>query len=401
MRILLVADGRSPITRNWLRMLSGLDYKISLVSTYPYESIPGLEHQYTLPVAFSGMSGSQVARSGTRRQTRLRGVVARLRPLLLRVRALLVPMLLAKPRKEFLSIVAELRPDVVHALRVPFEGMLAAVTPAEIPLIVSIWGNDLTFHARTSFLMKRQTRRALARADGLLADANRDVRLAFQWGLKVGTPTAVLPGNGGLDLEEINRTLSLSVAHDYTLPEGRPLVVNPRGFRPGSVHQDVFFASIPQILKEFPQAYFVCTAMQGQPQALKWVQQYRLHEQILLLPYLNQQQLWQLFSRAQVYVSLSSHDGTPNTFLEALACGCFPVVGDIESLREWLEPERTGLLVDPKDPQAAAQAILRALRHPELRERARQENIRVLKKRAEVNGVRKEARNFYAQFNRL
>ena len=35
MHILLVADGRSPITRNWLRMLSGLDHTISLVSTYP------------------------------------------------------------------------------------------------------------------------------------------------------------------------------------------------------------------------------------------------------------------------------------------------------------------------------------------------------------------------------
>ena len=60
MHILLVADGRSPITRNWLRMLSGLDHTISLVSTYPYEPIPGIARQYTLPVAFSGMSGSQV-----------------------------------------------------------------------------------------------------------------------------------------------------------------------------------------------------------------------------------------------------------------------------------------------------------------------------------------------------
>ena len=400
MRILLVADGRSPITHNWMRMLSGLDHTISLVSTYPYEPIPGIARQYTLPVAFSAMSGSQVAPSATQRQARLRGLVARLRPLLLKTRALAAPLLLPRQQKEYLRILDEVQPDLVHALRVPFEGMLAAVTPAEIPLIVSIWGNDLTFHARTSFLMKRQTRRALARADGLLADANRDVRLAFQWGLQADAPTAVLPGNGGLDLEEINRTLSLSVARDYTLPEGRPLVVNPRGFRPGSVHQDVFFASIPQILKEFPQAYFVCTAMQGQPQALKWVQQYKLQEHVLLLPYLNQQQLWQLFSRALVYVSLSSHDGTPNTFLEALACGCFPVVGDIESLREWLEPGRTGLLVDPKDPQAAAEAVLRALRHPELRERARQDNIRVLKKRAEINGVRKEARSFYEQFTR-
>jgi glycosyltransferase involved in cell wall biosynthesis len=400
MHILLVADGRSPITRNWLRMLSGLDHTISLVSTYPYEPISGIARQYTLPVAFSAMSGSQVAHSTTQRQARLRGMVARLRPLLLKARALAAPLLLPRQQKEFLRILDEVQPDLVHALRVPFEGMLAAAAPADIPLIVSIWGNDLTFHARTSFLMKRQTRRTLARADGLLADASRDVRLAFQWGLRAGTPTAVLPGNGGLDLEDINRTLSLPVAHDYVLPEGRPLVVNPRGFRPGSVHQDVFFASIPLILKEFPQAYFVCTAMQGQPQALKWVEQYHLQEHVLLLPYLGQQQLWQLFSRAQVYVTLSSHDGTPNTFLEALACGCFPVVGDIESLREWLEPDRTGLLVDPHDPRAAAQAVLRALRHPELRERARQGNIRVLKQRAEVNGVRREALIFYNKFSR-
>ena len=398
MHILLVADGRSPITRNWLRMLSGLDHTISLVSTYPYEPIPGIARQYTLPVAFSGMSGSQVAHSATRRQARLRGLVARLRPLLLKARALAAPLLLPRQQKEFLRILDEVQPNLVHALRVPFEGMLAAATPAVIPLVVSIWGNDLTFHARTSFLMKSRTRRTLARADGLLADASRDVRLAFQWGLRADAPTAVLPGNGGLDLEEINRTLSLPVAHDYILPEGRPLVVNPRGFRPGSVHQDVFFASIPLILKEFPQAYFVCTAMQGQPQALKWVEQYHLAECVLLLPYLGQQQLWQLFSRAQVYVSLSSHDGTPNTFLEALACGCFPVVGDIESLREWLEPERTGLLVDPREPRAAAQAVLHALRHPELRERARQGNIRVLKQRAEVNGVRREAQIFYNKF---
>jgi len=399
MHILLVADGRSPITRNWLRMLSGLDHTISLVSTYPYESIPGIARQYTLPVAFSGMSGSQVAHSSSQRQVRVRGLVARLRPMLLKLRALAAPLLLPRQQKEFLRILDEVKPDLVHALRVPFEGMLASATPADIPLIVSIWGNDLTFHARTSFLMKRQTRRTLARADGLLADASRDVRLALQWGLRAEAPAAVLPGNGGLDLREINRTLSLSLPRDFALPEGRPLVVNPRGFRPGSVHQDVFFASIPQIIEEIPQAYFVCTAMQGQPLALRWVQQYQLQEHVLLLPYLEQQQLWRLFSRSQVYVSLSSHDGTPNTFLEALACCCFPVVGDIESLREWLEPERTGLLVDPRDPRAAAQAVLRALRHPELRERARQGNIRVLKQRAEVNGVRKAAQTFYNKYS--
>jgi hypothetical protein len=36
----------------------------------------------------------------------------------------------------------------VHALRIPFEGMLGSYTPAGIPFVAATWGNDLTLHAR-------------------------------------------------------------------------------------------------------------------------------------------------------------------------------------------------------------------------------------------------------------
>ena len=81
----------------------------------------------------------------------------------------------------------------MHALRIPYEGMLAAVTPVHIPFLVSIWGNDLTLHARTAPLMASRTRQALERADGLLADARRDLRLAREWGLREGAPTLAVP----------------------------------------------------------------------------------------------------------------------------------------------------------------------------------------------------------------
>lgn len=401
MHILLVADGRSPITRNWLQMLAGLDVQVSLISTFSYEPIPDIEHQFTLPVAFSSFAGGQVSASGSPRQSRIRRIIARFRPFLLRLRALAAPLTLSGPQDKFLKIIAELQPDIVHALRVPYEGLLAAVTPEHIPFIVSIWGNDLTLHARTSPLMAASTRRTLRRANGLLADASRDLRLAKEWGLSEDAPALVLPGSGGLDMEEINRILSLRIDLPFHLPEGRPVIVNPRGFRPGSVHQDVFFRCLPKVLEEFPQALFVCTAMHGQSQAVKWITQYGLQDNVLLLPYLPQTQLWQLFSRSLVYVSLSSHDGTPNTLLEALACGCFPVVGDIESLREWLEDESNGLLVDPRDTEAASTAIVYALKHRELRQRARQKNIAMLKERAEISVVRKKAQAYYSQFGKI
>lgn len=398
MHILLVADGRSPITRNWIQMLSGLDYKISLISTFPCQPVHGIVNQHTLPIAFSSMAGSQVAASGSRGQSFMRRIVSHLRPMLLRVRALAAPLTLSGYKKAYRKIISNLKPDLVHALRIPYEGMLAAATPESIPLIISIWGNDLTFHAHTSPMMATHTRRAMRRADGLLADAQRDIHLAGKWGLQPGKPATVLPGSGGLNINEINRSLSLKINLPFQLPKGCPIVVNPRGFRPGSVHQDVFFRCLPKVLEEFPNALFVCTAMQGQPQARKWVEIYNLEDNVLLTPYLGQQALWQLFSRSLVYVSLSSHDGTPNTFLEAMACGTFPVVGNIESLREWLEDGKNGLLVDPTNADAAAVAIKRALRDKSLRQHGRQMNIHRLKERAEIKIVRKKARSFYEQF---
>ena len=65
-----------------------------------------------------------------------------------------------------------------------------------------------------------------------------------------------------------------------------------------------------------------------------------------LLPPLSHAQMAEVFRRAQIVASPSIHDGTPNTLLEGIACGCFPVAGDLESIREWITPNENGLLFD-------------------------------------------------------
>jgi glycosyltransferase involved in cell wall biosynthesis len=95
-----------------------------------------------------------------------------------------------------------------------------------------------------------------------------------------------------------------------------------------------------------------------------------------------------------VAVSPSTHDGTPNTLLEAMACGCFPIAGDLESLREWITPGVNGLLVDPEI-RALADAVLLALERPDLRARARVLNLRLVADRAEQGQVMQSAEIFY------
>ncbi|GAP13879.1 glycosyltransferase [Longilinea arvoryzae] len=394
MHVFLVADGRSPITRRWINSLLAADVRVSLCSTFACAPVEGIAGLHILPIAFSGLAGSQSANVQPSSAPR-RSLVSRFRPLLLSARYWLGPLSLKMQVKAYRKLLAAAQPDLVHALRIPFEGMLAASTPPELPLAVSIWGNDLTLHARGSREMAAATRRALQRADALVADAARDLRLAANWGFDPHKPELLVPGSGGIDLAEIQSLRDRPRTSNLAVPAGVPLVVNPRGFRPGSLRNDVFFQSIPLVLERQPNVHFVCPSMAGQPEALEWIERLKIAPAVHLLPTLPQAQLWELFLRSDVFISPSAHDGTPNSLLEAMACGCLPVVGDIESMREWITPGINGLLVDSNQAQSLAEAVLLGLENAALRASAAGQNYQIIADRADVHRVRLQVVEFY------
>jgi glycosyltransferase involved in cell wall biosynthesis len=404
MHILLVADGRSPITRRWISSIRPFGYRITLVSTFPCAQVDGIEATYVLPVAFGSLAGNQ-AGSGAANPSRAnqgpRRAVARFRSVFLAARYFLGPLTLPAYGGKLRRMVNNLLPDLVHALRIPFEGMLASYIPPEVPLAVSVWGNDLTLHTAGSAMMRRMTQKVIERANGLAADTARDIRLGRMLGFREDGPALVVPGSGGIELSEIERIRfnRFDPLTDF-LPAGVPLVVNPRGFRPGSVRNDVFFASIPLVLQRNPKVAFVCPAMAGQPEAVQAQKRYGLERSLYLLPYLPQAHLWDLLMRSTVMASISQHDGTPNSLLEAMACGCFPVAGDIESVREWITPGSNGLLVEPSHPAGVAEAILMALESPGLRKKAAEVNQRLIRERAEIGVVREKIKTFYEGLDR-
>jgi glycosyltransferase involved in cell wall biosynthesis len=180
------------------------------------------------------------------------------------------------------------------------------------------------------------------------------------------------------------------------LPPG-PVIVNPRGHRPGSLRQDCFFRSIPLVLAKVPQAVFVCPPLAGDSQAEGWVRRLGIGAQTRLWPRLDRAQMWALLRRADLFVSPSVHDGTPNSLLEAMACGCFPVVGRVESLAEWIRDGVNGFLVDATSPAALADGMIAALEDPGLRAAAAKQNARIVAERAEHGRCMAMAQAFYCE----
>jgi glycosyltransferase involved in cell wall biosynthesis len=383
-----------------VKAVVALGHEVTLVSTYPCAPVEGVVADVCLPVAFAGLAGQGGGGgAGTGSPGLARKAVSSFRSAFMAGRYLLGPLTLRYygPRLRWLA--ERIQPDLIHALRIPFEGMLASYAPEKIPMAVSIWGNDLTLHAGGSARMAALTRRTLKRADGLLADTQRDISLARRWGFADGNPALTVPGNGGLEIEEITAVRGVvqqvGSQFDHLFPAGTPLVINPRGFRTGSVRQDTFFAAVPFILERRPSVSFACAAMAGQREAVRLIERYNLQNKVNLLPLLPQTDLWGLFARAAVTVSVSQHDGTPNSLLEAMTLGAFPVAGDIESIREWITPGVNGLLVEPDKPQALAEAVLIALDNPDLRARAAECNAQLVAERASAAVVREKVRIFY------
>jgi glycosyltransferase involved in cell wall biosynthesis len=161
-----------------------------------------------------------------------------------------------------------------------------------------------------------------------------------------------------------------------------------------------FFKSIPLVLREYPQAKFVCPGMAGEPQVLHWIDELGIGDAVELLPALDQPLLAELFRNASIVVSPTTHDGTPNSLIEAIACGCFPVAGDIESIREWISDGENGYLVDATQPAYLAERLVQAIRNEPLRVAAKKVNQNMIHDRAEYTNGMEKALAFYEQVMR-
>lgn len=393
MRMLFVADGRSPTTQSWLKHWITSHHEVHLISTYPCESIQGLSSFMIMPVAFSGLAQT-TARSEENGTKKKNNIIAKLRSSLRILRYYLGPLSLLIYRPKFNAKVKEINPDLIHALRIPFEGMLASTFQGNTPLAVSIWGNDLTLHAGGSIFMRSLTCKTLKRASALMADTRRDIELGIKMGFDPKRTSLVVPGGGGVHLDVLSSDAD-PVHLPGKLPDG-PVIVNPRGARPGSLRQDNFLRSIPLVVHRIPKAVFVCPALANDPEMENLVGSLGIQGNTFLWPRLSGAQMRALFKKSDVYVSPSIHDGTPNSLLEAMTYGCFPVVGNIESMKEWIIPGVNGLLVDSDSPSSIADGIITAITDPGLRENAKKENARIIAARAEYSRCMAMTEAFYA-----
>jgi glycosyltransferase involved in cell wall biosynthesis len=157
--------------------------------------------------------------------------------------------------------------------------------------------------------------------------------------------------------------------------------------------------AIPTVLKEEPKTQFLIAGDGSEKENLaKEVEDLKLSTSVKFLGRVPHQEMPDLLSQSDIYVSTSHYDGTSVSLLEALACGVFPVVTDIPSNREWIADGFNGFLVSEEDEKLLASKIVQAIRDRGLLEEAYEINRRIVKERAYWRENIKRIAELYQRF---
>ena len=400
--VAFVCDLRSPIAQGWIANVQRTGIQVSVVSSrnvavenfdYPVRVLPlgpeALAETLLRWVRDTSRTPVVAAETspppGAGMRMRTKDLLRRVAPYITRAQGL-------RLRRTLL----ELQPDAVHALRIPYEGMAAAHAHLGVPLAISVWGNDFTLHARRNRANGRATQRAMRGATALHTDCRRDLRLAVEWGFDPAGVSLVAPGSGGIDRELFKRT-GPNLRELLGIPAAAPVVLNPRGVRE-YVHIPEFVESARQLMEARSDIHLICTGMQGHPVVERFATDVgparsRLH----LVPSLTHGEMPALFRTADVSLSLTTHDGTPNTLLESMSAGCFPIVGGVESVLEWINDGENGRVVSPLEPAEITRAVLEALDDTLGRQAASDANARLIAARADRENLRTDLLKFYGE----
>lgn len=271
------------------------------------------------------------------------------------------------------EIVANWKPDLIISLKMQNDGYVVAkareIVGDSFPRWLHFnWGTDIAYFGLDPIERPKhidRIRSVLTNCDFHIADCDRDVRLAHEFGLK-GESLGSCLATGGFDpvqLSEIRRRHPGS---------RKNIVVKGRHWPPVGVGMNIVqaLAGLTHELQGWPVKFMMCTSdVEQAVQALA-----ADGAPFEILPRMSYEELLAEFAQARFTISATNVDGTPLFLAETMALGSVPIHSDLESVREWVRDGENGLLFAASDIDGLKQKIRTALRDDAFIEAASRNN---------------------------
>ena len=278
----------------------------------------------------------------------------------------LVPFFLIGLFLAFLRLLRTQQFDIIHAHWIIPQGLAVVLACAllnkKIPVICTSHGGDLyTLRAR---LLQWVKRRVIDRCDALTVVSHAMRETVLDMGV---SPEKVKVISMGVDL-----------ANFYTPPastdfrSSSELLFVGRFVEKKGLH--VLLAAMPKIIDKCPDVHLtIAGAGPMEDQVKTEVLKSNLSEKVRFLGMLPQSELPALYRRAAIAVfpfivaSSGDQEGLGLVVVEAMGCECPVIASALPAIRDTVAHEKTGMLVEPGNSKALADAVIAALQSPDIR----------------------------------
>ncbi len=255
----------------------------------------------------------------------------------------------------FESKLLEIKPDVVHSFV-----MYSACVPIlkvmkkhpEIKWIYSAWGNDLFFYQKENQKL-RDMKCILPKLDYMFADCARDYQIAKSHGFKGGY-LGTYPTGGGYEFE---------VYDPYIKPFSQRKIILIKGYQHKFGRCNKVLEALSMIKEQLADHEIIVFA------ASKTVLEYSkekhldIWKNLTIYGQLTQNEILEFMGKSQIYIGNSISDGMPNTLLEAIIMGAFPIQSNPGgATAEIILDGENGLLIEnPENAEEIRNLIERAI----------------------------------------
>jgi glycosyltransferase involved in cell wall biosynthesis len=167
-----------------------------------------------------------------------------------------------------------------------------------------------------------------------------------------------------------------------SLDSGPLTVLSNRNLLP-IYNVSLLIRAIPMVLKEEPNIrFFIAGDGPERDHLEKEAKKLNVNSAVQFLGRVPHEEMPNLLTQADIYVSTSLYDGTSVSLLEAMACGTFPIVTDIPSNQEWISDGENGFLIPIGDEAAFARKIVEATKNDKLLSEVRSRNPKLIEEKA-------------------
>lgn len=260
------------------------------------------------------------------------------------------------PKIRFL--IKTISPDILHAHYASSYGLLGACCGFN-PLVVSVWGRDVMNFPQNSFLHKLLVKYTLEKADRITATSH----------ILESTAISLAPVEGKITIIPFGADLA-SFRSQVKPKENKTVTIGIVKALRTKYGIEYLIRAFALVKKKFKNVNLIIVGKGPLRESLERLStELGCAEKTHFVGEISYSQVPEYLGRMHIFVvpSIDESESFGVAAVEASACELPVIASNIGGLPEVIIDKKTGLLVNPKDPSAIAEAIIRLIENPGLR----------------------------------